>query len=170
GGQAEFLAGGEIPVITTGNLGSSNVEYKEFGIKLNIAPVVDAHNNIMASVSTEVSAVDRSNSVGEVPAFITRRTATDIQMRDGQTLVMSGLIDRDAGKSIEKIPFLGDIPILGALFRSTDFNDNRTELVIFVTPTVFDAESEFNKQKVERRDRMVETFKENAHYDDFIVD
>jgi pilus assembly protein CpaC len=170
GGQAEFLAGGEIPVITTGNLGSSNVEYKEFGIKLNIAPVVDAHNNIMANVATEVSAVDRSNSVGDVPAFITRRTATDIQMRDGQTLVMSGLIDRDAGKSIEKIPFLGDIPILGALFRSTNFNDNRTELVIFVTPTVFDAESEFNKQKIERRNQMVETFKANAKYEEFILD
>src|SRR5690606_33427597 len=113
---------------------------------------------------------DRSNSVGDVPAFITRRTATDIQMRDGQTLVMSGLIDRDAGKSIEKIPYLRDIPIIGALFRPTNFHDNRTELVIFVTPTVFDAESEFNKQKIERRNQMVETFKANAKYEEFILD
>lgn len=170
GGQAEFLAGGEIPVVTTGTLGSSNVEFKEFGIKLNISPIVDDFNNILANVATEVSAVDRSNAVGDVPAFITRKTATDIRMRDSQTLVMSGLIDRDAGKSINKIPFLGDIPILGQLFRSTDFNDNKTELVIFVTPTVFDAESEFNQERVKRRDQLIETFKKNAEYEEFILD
>lgn len=170
GGQAEFLAGGEIPVVTTGTLGSSNVEFKEFGIKLNITPVVDSFNNILANVSTEVSAVDRSNAVGDVPAFITRKTTTDIRMRDGQTLVMSGLIDRDIGKNTEKIPYLGDIPILGALFRSTSFNDNRTELVIFVSPTVFDAESDFNKEKVNRRQGIIDTFKQNAGYDNLILD
>lgn len=170
GGTAEFLAGGEIPVVTTGTLGSSNVEFKEFGIKLNISPMVDDYNNILANVATEVSAVDRSNAVGDVPAFITRKTATDIRMRDGQTLVMSGLIDRDAGKSINKIPFLGDIPILGELFKSTDFNDNETELVIFVSPTVFDAESEFNKGRLKRHEEMIEKFKTNAEYDDFLLD
>lgn len=170
GGQAEFLAGGEIPIQTTGTLGSSNVEFKEFGIKLNIAPIVDDYNNILANVSTEVSAVDRSNAVGGIPAFITRKTATDVRMRDNQTLVMSGLIDRDAGKSIQKIPFLGDIPVLGQLFRSTNFNDNKTELVIFVTPTVFDAESEFNQQRVKRREEMIEIFRKNADYEEFILD
>lgn len=170
GGEAEFLAGGEIPVVTTGTLGSSNVEFKEFGIKLNISPEVDDHNNIMANVSTEISAVDRSNAVGGVPAFITRRTATDVRMRDGQTLVMSGLVDRDIGKNVEKIPYLGDIPILGALFRSTDINDTRKELVIFVTPTVFDSESDFNAEKVKRREELIETFKKNSEYKDLIMD
>jgi pilus assembly protein CpaC len=170
GGQAEFLAGGEIPVVTTGTLGSSNVEFKEFGIKLAITPIVDSYNNIMANVATEVSAVDRSNAVGDVPAFITRKTTTDIRMRDGQTLVLSGLIDRDIGKNTEKIPFLGDLPVLGKLFSSESFNDNRTELVIFVSPTVFDAESDLNKQKVQRREEMIETFKQNADYEDLILD
>jgi pilus assembly protein CpaC len=170
GGQAEFLAGGEIPVVTTGTLGSSNVEFKEFGIKLAITPIVDSFTNIMANVSTEVSAVDRSNAVGDVPAFITRKTTTDIRMRDGQTLVLSGLIDRDVGKSVQKIPFLGDLPVLGRLFSSESFNDNRTELVIFVSPTVFDAEADLNKQKVQRRQEIIDIFKKNTEYEDLILD
>jgi len=170
GGEAEFLAGGEIPVVTTGTLGSSNVEFKEFGIKLAITPVVDSYNNIMANISTEVSAADFSNPVGGVPSFFTRRTTTDVRMRDGQTLILSGLIDRDISKNAEQIPLLGDIPVIGHLFRSTNYRNNRKELVIFVSPTVFDAESELNKQKVERRQKAIETFKENAELNDLILD
>lgn len=170
GGVAEFLAGGEIPIVTTGNLGSSNTEFKEFGIKLNISPLVDDENTIMAKVATEISAVDRSNAVGDVPAFITRRTSTDVFMHDQETLVMSGLIDRDINESVEKIPLLGDIPILGALFRSTDWNNNKTELVIFVTPTVYDAKSEFNQSKVRRRQEMFDDFKKKIDKEDLILD
>ena len=170
GGKAEFLAGGEIPVVTTGGLGSTNVEYKEFGIKLDIEPVVDSQDSIMARVSTEVSAVDQSNAINGVPAFISRKTSTDISMKGGETLVMSGLVDRDMGNSVDKLPFLGDIPILGALFRSTRWNNNLTELVIFVTPTVFDAKSKFNEEKVQRREQLLEKFKENVQRDDVILD
>lgn len=170
GGKAEFLAGGEIPVVTTGGLGSTNVEFKEFGIKLKIEPVVDSQDNIMASVATEVSAVDQANAVNGVPAFITRKTSTDISMKDNETLVMSGLVDRSLGNSIDKFPFLGDIPILGALFRSTRWNNDLTELVIFVTPTVFDAKSEFNQEKVKHRDELLERFKKNTNREDLIID
>lgn len=170
GGKAEFLAGGEIPVVTTGGLGSTNVEFKEFGIKLNIEPVVDSLDNIMARVATEVSAVDQANAVGGVPAFITRKTSTDISMKDSETLVLSGLVDRSVGNSIDKFPILGDIPILGALFRSTRWNNDLTELVIFVTPTVFDARSEFNQERVERREKMLEQFKSNVKREDIILD
>lgn len=170
GGKAEFLAGGEIPVVTTGGLGSTNVEFKEFGIKLKIEPVVDSLDNIMASVATEVSAVDQSNAVNGVPAFITRKTSTDISMKDNETLVMSGLVDRSLGNSIDKFPILGDIPILGALFRSTRWNNDLTELVIFVTPTVFDAKSEFNQEKVKHRDELLDRFKKNVKREDLILD
>ena len=170
GGKAEFLAGGEIPVVTTGGLGSTNVEFKEFGIKLNIEPLVDSVNNVLAKVATEVSAVDQSNAVGGVPAFITRKTSTDVSMHDGETLILSGLIDRDIGESIDKFPILGDIPILGALFRSTRWNNNLTELVIFVTPTVFDARSQFNQERVQRREKILEQFKQNVDRDDIIID
>lgn len=170
GGQAEFLAGGEIPVVSAAGLGSTNVEYKEFGIKLNIEPVVDSQNSILAKVGTEVSAVDQSNAVDGIPAFITRRTSTDISMHDGETLVLSGLVDRDLGKSVDKFPLLGDIPILGALFRSTRWNNNLTELVIFVTPTVYDARSQFNQERVQRRDIILDQFKKNIKREDLILD
>lgn len=170
GGEAEFLAGGEIPIVTTGNLGSSNTEFKEFGIKLNISPLVDDENTIMAKVATEISAVDASNAVGGVPAFITRRTNTDVFMHDQETLVMSGLIDRDISENVEKIPLLGDIPVLGNLFKSTNWNNNKTELVIFVTPTVYDAKSEFNRRKVNRRQEMFDTFKNAIEREDLILD
>jgi pilus assembly protein CpaC len=170
GGKAEFLAGGEIPVVSAAGLGSTNVEYKEFGIKLDIEPVVDSQDNIMARVATEVSAVDQSNAVGGIPAFITRKTSTDISMKDSETLVLSGLVDRSFGNSIDKFPFLGDIPVLGALFRSTRWNNSLTELVIFVTPTVFDAKSEFNQERVQRREKLIEQFKTNIKRDDLIID
>ncbi len=170
GGTAEFLAGGEIPIVTTGNLGSSNTEFKEFGIKLNISPLVDDEDTVMAKVATEISAVDASNAVGGVPAFITRRTSTDVFMRDQETLVMSGLIDRDISENIEKIPLLGDIPVLGNLFKSTNWNNNKTELVIFVTPTVYDAKSDLNQSKVRRRQEMFDMFKKNIEREDLILD
>jgi len=169
GGKAEFLAGGEIPVVTS-SISGTDVEYKEFGIILNISPIVDDENNIMATINTELSAVDFSNAVGGVPAFITRKTTTDVFMKDGETLVLSGLIDRSVGESIEKFPILGDIPILGALFRSTDWNNDLTELVIFVTPTVFDAKSQFNQENVQRRQELIDLFKEKVDRDDVIID
>ncbi len=169
GGKAEFLAGGEIPVVTS-SISGTDVEYKEFGIILNISPIVDDENNILATINTELSAVDFSNAVGGVPAFITRKTTTDVSMRDGETLVLSGLIDRSVGESIEKFPILGDIPILGALFRSTDWNNDLTELVIFVTPTVFDAKSQFNQENVQRRQELIDLFKEKVDRDDVIID
>jgi pilus assembly protein CpaC len=169
GGKAEFLAGGEIPVVTS-SISGTDVEYKEFGIILNISPIVDDENNILATINTEVSAVDLSNAVGGVPAFITRKTTTDVSMDDGETLILSGLVDRSVGESIEKFPLLGDIPILGALFRSTDWNNDLSELVIFVTPTVFDAKSQFNQERVQRRDDLIEHFKEKVDRDDVILD
>jgi len=169
GGKAEFLAGGEIPVVTS-SISGTDVEYKEFGIILNISPIVDDENNILATIETEVSAVDLSNAVGDVPAFITRKTTTDVSMKDGETLILSGLIDRSLGESIDKFPLLGDIPILGALFRSTDWNNDLTELVIFVTPTVFDAKSQFNQERIQRREDLIEHFKEKVDRDEVILD
>ncbi|MCK5497830.1 MAG: pilus assembly protein N-terminal domain-containing protein [Gammaproteobacteria bacterium] len=169
GGKAEFLAGGEIPVVTS-SLSGTDVEYKEFGIILKISPIIDDENNIMASVNTEVSAVDLSNAVGGVPAFITRKTTTDVSMRDGDTLVLSGLIDHTIGEDIEKFPVLGDIPILGALFRSTDYRNKLTELVIFITPTVFDAKSQFNRDNVQRSQDLINEFTERIDREDVILD
>ena len=170
GGKAEFLAGGEIPVVTQGGLGSTNVEFKEFGIILKISPVVDDEDNVLATVNTEVSAVDNSLAVGGVPAFLTRKTTTDVSMKDGETLVLSGLVDRTVGESIDKFPILGDLPVLGALFRSTKWQNDLSELVIFVTPTVFDAKSQFNQDSIQRRIELIEQFQHKVERDDVILD
>ncbi|MEM7469339.1 MAG: pilus assembly protein N-terminal domain-containing protein, partial [Pseudomonadota bacterium] len=117
GGEADFLAGGEIPIeIVTPT--SAAVEFKEFGILLNIQPEVDLNGNIMATVQTEISAVDNSVTVGGVPGFLTRRTSADISMSSGETLVMSGLINQEISEDISGLKGLSSIPILGRLFRS----------------------------------------------------
>lgn len=158
GGEASFLAGGEVPYQVTNSLGASNVEFKEFGIQLTLKPEVDTNNNIRATVSTEVSAIDNSVAVQGVPGFLTRRTSTDVSMKSGETLVISGLINQQASKDINRLKFLSDIPILGELFKSKSFRDQKSELVIFVTPTVFDAKSDLNQSILERRkDGLQET-------------
>ena len=158
GGEANFLAGGEIPIeIVTPT--SAAVEFKEFGILLNIKPEVDLNGNIMATVETEISAVDNSVTVGGVPGFLTRRTSADISVHSGETLVMSGLINQEISEDISGLKGLSSLPILGRLFRSEAFRDNKTELVIFVTPEVQDAQSEKNVAAIARRKQMLENFK-----------
>jgi pilus assembly protein CpaC len=172
GGKAEFLAGGEIPVVTSGSLGTSDVEYKEFGILLEIEPVVGHNNMILAKITTESSSIDpdRPGGGSTPPGFITRRTSTDVRMNDNETLIMSGLVDRKLSENITKFPFLGDIPIIGALFRSTLTDNDDNDLVIFVTPTVFDANSDINKKEIGKRQQMIDTFKKNTGQEDLIID
>ena len=155
GGEANFLAGGEFP-IQLSNINGTTIEFKEFGVALSVKPEVDRKNNIRANVSTEISAIDRSVAVDDVPGLLTRKTSTDISMRSGETLVMSGLINQQTSKDISGVKFLQDIPILGALFRSKNFRDQKSELVIFVTPTVFNADSDINKEAIEYANKGIE--------------
>ncbi|HTT07936.1 MAG TPA: pilus assembly protein N-terminal domain-containing protein [Gammaproteobacteria bacterium] len=166
GGTADFLAGGEIPLKTTSSLGQSNVQFKEFGIKLGITPLVDDLGNIVAKVYTEVSAIDPATTVDGIPGFLTRKTSTDIRLKDRETLVISGLMSQQASKDLHELKWLGELPVLGALFRSTNFRDNKSELVIFVTPTVYDATSDLNKERVERRKQLIDKFRKAVDQDD----
>jgi pilus assembly protein CpaC len=172
GGKAEFLAGGEIPVVTSGSLGSTDVEYKEFGIKLEVEPVVGFDNTIVAKITTESSSIDPDRPGGgdTPPGFITRRTSTDIRMNDNETLIMSGLVDRKLSENVTKMPFLGDLPVIGSLFRNTLTDNDDNDLVIFVTPTVFDANSDINKNEIAKRQQMIDTFKKNTEQEDLIID
>ena len=163
GGKADFLAGGEVPVVTT-SLNGTNVEYKPFGIKLEFEPLTDGKGGIVARVDTEVSSIDASTSVaGQPPSFRTRRTGTDVRLSENQTLVISGLVTSETGESIDKVAGLGDIPILGHLFRSKQFRESKTELVIFVTPHLVSpdsAEQETTRRaSAEQRARIQKTFK-----------
>lgn len=157
GGEASFLAGGEVPIeIVTPT--SAAIEFKQFGILLNIKPEVDRDNNIRANVETEISAVDQSVAVGNTPGFLTRRTSADILLASGQTLVMSGLVDRELGRDSTGLKGLSQIPILGALFRSRAFRDSKTDLVIFVTPVVYDADDQENLDAIARERAQTESF------------
>lgn len=161
GGTATFLAGGEIPLPVVSTLGQASVTFKQYGIRLNIQPVADSHGNILARLKTEVSNIDPSVTVQGIPGFLTRRTEAEINCHDGQTIVISGLVSATADEQLTKFPWLGDVPILGELFRSRKFQANRTDLVIFVTPHVVDANSPRNLKAIRKSDRLLKAFKQS---------
>ncbi|MDH3346637.1 MAG: type II and III secretion system protein family protein [Desulfobulbaceae bacterium] len=137
GQKASFLAGGEIPVPIPDNDGIG-ITWKPFGVALNFTPVVLGSNRISMKIAPEVSELDYSRSlrVGGyvVPALDTRRVSTVVELRDGQSFAVAGLLKNHVRENIHKFPILGDIPVLGALFRSSEFQKSETELVIIVTP------------------------------------
>ncbi len=141
GKKANFLAGGEfpIPVPQASNGGQTiTIDYKPFGVGLNFTPTVLSGSKINMQVAPEVSELDFSNAVTiggfVVPALTTRRVSTDIELADGQSFAIAGLLRSDVREIVSKFPVLGDIPVLGVLFRSTSFQKNETELIIIVTP------------------------------------
>lgn len=149
GAKATFLVGGEYPY-SVSSINGPTVMFKPYGIKLDIVPRVDRNGVIRATIDSEVSAIDTSISTAAGPALSVRKTSTEFNVRNGETLVLAGLISRKTSTSIDKVPGLGDIPILGALFRSTRFQNEETELVVFVTPTVIDSNSPGLVGRVER--------------------
>ncbi len=143
GKEAFFLVGGEFPVPTLqggGNSGAVTVQFREFGIRLRFTPVISANNTIKMHLAQEVSTLDFADGVSfngfSIPALSTRRTETDVELGQGQSFVVSGLLDNRESESFDKLPIIGDIPILGHLFRSRDVKKQRTDLVLIVTPEV----------------------------------
>ncbi len=138
GETASFLAGGEFPIPVSQALGSVTIEYKQYGVGLAFTPIVLNDGRISMRVRPEVSELNDAGSVKlngfVVPALTTRRAETTVELGSGQSFMLAGLLQNRNNNSIEKAPFLGDIPILGALFRSTSYQRNETELVIIVTP------------------------------------
>jgi len=167
GGEASFLAGGEVPIPIAGAFGTTNVQFKDYGIKLAIRPVVNDNNEISTFVATEVSKIDPSVSIGGIPGFLTRKTDTEMNLRDGQTMVISGLVDITGSKGISGIPGLANIPILGRLFRSDEFRAGRTDLVVFVTPRVVTPDHQSNIDGIQKSDRLLEQFKQRIGTDIF---
>ena len=162
GGVADFLVGGEVPIPVSQGLGETTVQYKPYGIKLHIAPLVNSKGDISTDIETEISKIDPSINVQGFPGFITRRATTQMNVHEGDTIVISGLVDANASKTFDKLPGLGDIPILGALFRSRNFQRNRTDLVIFVTPIIVNADSPENREQIEKSDRLRDDFRKVA--------
>ncbi len=138
GKTAHFLAGGEFPVPVPQGLGSVAIDYKSFGVSLAFTPTVLSNNRINIVVNPEVSELDFSTAIQfqgfVVPGISTRRASTSVELADGQSFAIAGLLKETVRETVTKIPLLGDIPILGALFRSEQFQKNETELIIIVTP------------------------------------
>jgi pilus assembly protein CpaC len=134
GETAKFLAGGQLPVAILNEFGQPVVDYKDYGIKLEISPTVDEQNNIRSSIKTEVSSIDNGTVVNGVPGLLDRSTESVINSRPGDTIAISGLVNVTDSRVLDKMPFLGSVPILGALFKSKDFQQQRTDLVMLVTP------------------------------------
>jgi pilus assembly protein CpaC len=142
GKEASFLAGGEIPIpvaqATTGGT-TISVQYKEFGIRLNFTPVVSG-DRVRLRVRPEVSTLDFTNAVVlngfRIPALSTRRTETELELSNGQTFAIAGLLNNSATSSLQKVPGIGSIPILGLLFQSKAAQKDQTELVVMITPQI----------------------------------
>lgn len=170
GSKAEFLAGGEFPVSVPGGVNGNTIEFKEYGIKLNIEPVVGRDGVVVATVETEVSDIDLGVAVDGVPGLKTNKTMTEVNLKQNETLAISGLVKRNNSEAITKVKFLGDIPVLGRLFRSENFRNNKTELVVFISPQVYDPTSEENIKRVARATEMRETFLKNINSSAEILD
>jgi len=135
GRSGGFLAGGEFPVVGV-TADTFEVEFKPFGVRLDFVPTLNWSDRIDLRVFPEVSEIDQSVSVNGVPGLKVRRTVNRVEMKEGESLVIGGLLDRRILKDLTKFPLLGDIPILGALFRSTRFRNQETELVFVITPRI----------------------------------
>lgn len=138
GESASFLAGGEFPIPVPQEDGAISVEFKEYGISLEFTPTLVGENRINLKVKPEVSQLSSAQAINVNNVFIqaltTRRAETTVELGSGQSFAIAGLLNNDVDNNISKTPVLGDLPILGALFRSTSFQKNESELVIIVTP------------------------------------
>lgn len=142
GQTASFLAGGEFPYPVPQSSGTGNgtitIQFREFGVRLNLTPTVLSNNRIAIKVAPEVSDLDFTNAITisgtTIPGLIVRRTDTTVELGDGETFVLSGLVSNNLTNNVDKVPWLGDIPVLGAFFRSTRIDRTEKELVMVITP------------------------------------
>lgn len=143
GEEATFLAGGEFPYPVPSGKDNVTIDFKPFGVTLKFTPTVEDRGLIRLKVAPEVSALDPSNALKigtfELPSLLVRRAATTIELKDGETFAIAGLFQQDYANTVRQIPWAGDVPVLGALFRSARWKKQETELVILVTPRMVSA-------------------------------
>jgi pilus assembly protein CpaC len=144
GKPASFLSGGEFPFPTLqgggGGLGAVTVSFKEFGVRINFLPTITDRGNIRLELSPEVSSLDFANGLTydgfTIPALATRRVQTEVELQDGQSFAIAGLLNNQITETLNKIPGLGDIPLFGKLFQSRQRQKNNSELLIIITPEI----------------------------------
>ncbi len=139
GGTARFVAGGELPLPVLGGNGSASVQFKEYGVRFDVSPVVNELGIISASLHTEISSIDADVMVREMPGLRKQSATTDVNLRAGETLVIAGMVSQEMSGAIEKIPGLGDLPIIGHLFKSKRFRNRESEMIVLITPRLADS-------------------------------
>ncbi len=140
GQAASFLVGGEIPIPVSSGLGSVSIDYKQYGVQLNVTPTITGDGGVETKISPEISNLDFADGITlngfVVPALKVSKISTDVITQTGESIVMGGLVSRVESKNITKFPILGDLPILGELFRSTNYQLTKTDVVFVMTPTI----------------------------------
>jgi pilus assembly protein CpaC len=139
GGAARFISGGEVPIPVTDGLGATDVQYKEYGVILEVRPRADRSGAIYADVDVELSQLDASVRVGDFPGFLKRRASTAINAQAGETIAIAGLLGRERARDRQGLPGLSAAPLVGGLFSSTRKLERQTELVVLITPRTFQA-------------------------------
>jgi pilus assembly protein CpaC len=161
GASATFLAGGEVPYVSTDGRGNPTTLFKPYGVSLSITPRIDRNGVIRSLIEVEASSVDSSLSVAGGPALRTRRASTEFNVRSGNTLVIGGFLSRENAEEVSGLPWLQNIPILGALFSSRRYQQRETELAIFVTPKIVSQSEPALAERVRRgREVLDATFPE----------
>lgn len=155
GGLARFVSGGEVPIPVTDGLGATDVQYKEYGVILEIRPRTDRSGAVYAEVEVELSQLDASVRVGDFPGFVKRRTSTAINVLAGETVAIAGLVARQRSRDRQGLPGLSSVPGAGWLFSSTRRQSRESELIVLITPRVL--ASGDHQARIARADALVET-------------
>lgn len=154
GGQADFLVGGEVPIPIQNQDGALNVIFKQFGIILKVEPQANASGLIRTKVGVEVSSVDKGIQVLGIPGFATRKTNTEMNVQAGEPMVVAGLFSTEDAKAVVKVPGLGNLPVLGELFKSRQFRRGESELVVLVTPHILKPADDAVQAELRRYDDL----------------
>lgn len=157
GGTARFVAGGELPIPVVSPNGSASVQFKEYGVRFEVSPVVNEAGMIAASLHAEISSINPEVRVRDIPGLRKQSASTQANLVEGQTLVIAGMISNEISGSVDKIPGLGSLPILGKLFSSRRFQDRETEMIVLITPRLQDLVLDRETVRAERL---------NERYDD----
>lgn len=166
GGKAKLQVGGEVPIPLAGAFGAQTVEFKPYGILFAIEPHIDENDVITAKVSTELSQIDPSVSVAGIPGFITRNTSTEVSLKQGELVALSGLVNSEMSTAIDRVPGLSRIPIFGRLFRSDDFRNRKTELIVLLEPEIISPGDGLSQQLLNRGLTYKKEFEDKARIND----
>ncbi|GGZ98354.1 secretion protein [Arenicella chitinivorans] len=162
GEVASFLAGGSIPFPFTDSDGQTTVQFQEYGIQLDIEPTIDSNGTIVSNIRAEISSIDNGVQVLGVPGLLIRETESVVSIQPGDTVAISGLLTTNDTKTINSVPLLGEIPVLGSLFRSESLEEQRTEIVFLVTTKVVDVKSPAVNDRVEKQLKEMQEIQGNG--------